>query len=72
VWAEWGRERVWGLVVFFFFKSFLNNFSNPLFNQTFYTFSQPFSQIILKTSKATQQKTHAFQHDAQTLGYFLS
>jgi hypothetical protein len=32
-WAEWGRERGLGFV-FFFFKSFLNNFSNPFLNQT--------------------------------------
>jgi hypothetical protein len=41
---------------FDFLKTFLNNFSNPFLNQTFYIFSQPLSQIILKTLKATQQQ----------------
>jgi hypothetical protein len=47
---EGGREGVC------FFKTFLNNFSNLFLNQTFYIFSQPFSQIILKTFKSTQQQ----------------
>jgi hypothetical protein len=72
-WAGWGRERGLGFVFFLFFKSFLNNFSNPFLNQTFYTFFITFfHKLFLKTFKATQQQTHAFQHDAQTLGYYLN
>jgi hypothetical protein len=76
--GEWvvgrmGTGQGFGVWFFSFLKkNFLNNFSNPFLNQTFYIFSQPFSQIILKTFKDTQQQTHAFQHDAQALGYFLN
>jgi hypothetical protein len=42
-------KGVWGLVSFFSFSNlFLNNFSNPFLNQTFYTFFTTFSQIIFK------------------------
>jgi hypothetical protein len=34
--------------LFFFFQSLFKQLFKPFLNQTFYTFSQPFSQIIFK------------------------
>jgi hypothetical protein len=65
-WAGWGRER--GLGYGFFQTLFKSN----LLHKFLQTFHKPFSQLFLKTFKATQQQTHAFQHDSQTLGYFLN
>jgi hypothetical protein len=62
---------VW--VCFFpFFQIFFKQLFQPLSKSNLLHFFQPFSQIILKTFKATQRQTHAFQYDAQTLGYFLN
>jgi hypothetical protein len=59
-------KGVWGLV---FFQTLFNS---NLLHKFLQTFHKPFSQLFLKTFKATQQQSHAFQHDAQTLGYFLN
>jgi hypothetical protein len=49
------ERRVW--VFFSFFPTILNHFSKPFKNQTHYTifanFHKPFSQLFLKTFKAT-------------------
>jgi hypothetical protein len=55
-----------------FSKPFLTLFKSNLLHKFLQTFHKPFSQLFLKTFKATQQQTHAFLHDAQTLGYFLN
>jgi hypothetical protein len=69
------RERR-GWDFFFFSNPFETTFQNLLkikpFTQFFANFHKPFSQLFLKTFKATRQQTHAFQHDAHTLGYFLN
>jgi hypothetical protein len=68
------ERRVW--VFLFFSNPFETTFQNLLkikpFTQFFANFHKPFSQLFLKTFKATRQQTHAFQHDAHTLGYFLN
>jgi hypothetical protein len=51
---ERGEKR--GFEVWFFFSNPFKQLFKPLLNQTFYIFSQPFSQIILKTFKASQQQ----------------
>jgi hypothetical protein len=72
------REKGKGGFGFFFFfpNPFETTFQNLLkikpFTQFFANFHKPFSQLFLKTFKATRQQTHAFQHDAHTLGYFLN
>jgi hypothetical protein len=74
-WKE-GRKGKEGLGFFFFSNPFETTFQNLLkikpFTQFFANFHKPFSQLFLKTFKATRQQTHAFQHDAHTLGYFLN
>jgi hypothetical protein len=71
------RERRGGLIFFSFFQTpfkplFKTLFKSNLLHKFLQTFHKPFSQLFLKTFKATQQQTDAFQHDAQTLGYFLN
>jgi hypothetical protein len=63
-------EGVWGFWVCFFsfFKSLLNNFSKPFLNQTLLHLFHNLFHNFLKTFKAVQQQTHAYQNDAQKLG----
>jgi hypothetical protein len=82
VWAAGKRKRKEGEkrgfdLFFLFFQTpfkplFKTLFKSNLLHKFLQTFHKPFSQLFLKTFKATQQQTDAFQHDAQTLGYFLN
>jgi hypothetical protein len=66
-----GRGRGFEVLFFLFFQILFKQLFKTLFKiKNFTFFLQLVSQIILKTFKSTQQQTHAFQHDAQTLGYF--